>query len=133
MNQVNLYTDGSCIPNPGKGGWGWVLISNDMEIEENGGKMKTTNNEMEMMAVLEGLSFLENESTKLTINIYSDSQYVINCATGKWKRNKNLELWEKLDKLIKKFKINWNWVRGHTGDKYNEIADRLANKGRESI
>jgi len=127
---LTIYTDGSCSPNPGKGGWGFIGIEQDFEFHINGGDVKTTNNIMEMTAVMEAISFFKHYN-KMTI--YSDSTYVIKCATGEWKRKKNIELWEKFDKIQKNKNITWIWVRGHNGDKYNELVDRLANTGRENL
>lgn len=125
---ITIYTDGSCSPNPGKGGWGYVILPGGQVIEEMyGGEEKSTNNIMEMIAVLEALKSI-NRFKKITI--YSDSQYVINCAQKLWKRKMNIELWEKFDELSKDKTITWNWVKGHAGDKYNEIVDKLAKKGR---
>lgn len=125
MNQPELtvYTDGSCSPNPGNGGWGYIAILPDCEIWANDKKVNTTNNVMELTAVIEALkefSFFQK------IHIYSDSKYVINCAEGRFKRNKNLDLWAQYDKYSKGKTIKFTWVKGHNGDRYNELVDKLA-------
>lgn len=124
-----IYTDGSCMPNPGPGGWAFVVLPdhNDeypTEWHVSGGYNKSTNNRMEMIAVIEALKFIN----KKKCIIYTDSQYVINCANGKWTRKKNLDLWKEFDKASKKTEIEWIWVKGHSGDIYNEIVDKLAKK-----
>lgn len=124
--QQIIYTDGSCIPNPGPGGWAFVALSQDpdsIEFHISGGEKKSTNNRMELTAVIEALDFMNEKKDYL---IYSDSTYVINCAKGKWQRKKNIDLWVKYEKLSKGKKIEWVWVKGHSGDKYNEIVDYLA-------
>lgn len=122
--RLKIYTDGSCCPNPGKGGWGAVILFGDIELHLSGSKDNTTNNCMELMAVIEAIKCLENRYEKL--DIYSDSTYVINCAKGKWKRAKNVELWKEYDKVSAGKDICWYWVKGHNGDYYNEIVDKLA-------
>jgi ribonuclease HI len=124
-----IYTDGSCIPNPGPGGWAFVILPSKNDVEQNewhisGGEHNSTNNRMELTAVIEALKFDDN----IKFHIYSDSKYVINCCKGLWKRKKNIDLWEKYNKVSKNKKIIWTWVNAHTGDKYNEIVDKLAKK-----
>lgn len=133
---IKIYTDGACSGNPGPGGWGAVIISDSGEEHLCGGDPDTTNNKMELCAAINALNSIpENEE----IELFTDSNYVKNGITSwihNWKRNgwknsqkepvKNQELWIQLDKLVEKRKIHWNWVRGHTGDHFNEIADQLA-------
>src|SRR3990167_4427354 len=124
---IVVYTDGSCMPNPGKGGWAFVALDKDgEEVEIFGGEKKTTNNIMEMAAVMEALRYFWFEKN---FRIFSDSQYVINCAQGKWKRKKNQELWKEFDTLANGKNIEWVWIRGHSGNPYNERVDRLAKEG----
>ncbi len=129
---ITIYTDGSCMPNPGRGGWAYIAIEDDSETHVKsethvyGGDNKSTNNKMELTAVIQALSDFKKYK-KLTI--YSDSQYVIKCATGVWKKSKNLELWEEYEKVSKGKDITFVWVKGHNGDKYNEMVDKLAKKG----
>ena len=134
---VSIYTDGACSGNPGIGGWGAVILLNNSEqINLNGGSLQTTNNQMELRAAIEGLKHF-SKSTKL--NIYTDSKYVkdgIESWIQKWKINgwktsskkdvKNKDLWIELNKQILRHEIQWNWVKGHAGNQYNEKADTLA-------
>jgi len=140
LKVVKIYTDGACRNNPGKGGWGVILLHGDNKKELFGGEPHTTNNRMELMAVIKGLESLKE---KCDVTIYSDSQYVINAFNldwiKKWKRNdwklntvkplKNDDLWKILYNLTLKHEIQWIWVKGHAGNSYNERADYLANKG----
>tara|TARA_E500000081_G_C6073446_1_gene324121 strand:- start:28 stop:900 length:873 start_codon:yes stop_codon:yes gene_type:complete len=121
---INIYTDGACSVNPGVGGWGAVIIyDSGMEEKIYGSDPETTNNRMEITAVIKSL---EKVNEKNSIKIYSDSTYVINTITKNWKRNANNDLWDALDKLLEGRDIQWEWVKGHSGDKYNDIADKLA-------
>ena len=129
MNRI--YTDGSCIGNPGKGGWAFIFINKDNdEIHFSDSDENTTNNRMEMKAVIEGLKFL---SAKESCIIYSDSQLVINCATNKWKRKSNLDLWKEYDKVSSNKNIEFVWVKGHSGNEYNELVDKMALHEAKSI
>ena len=135
----NVYIDGACSGNPGIGGWGVViLIDNNDPVFINGGSLKTTNNQMELTAAIEALKYISNSTS---LNLFTDSKYVkvgieswiINWKKKGWKTSskkqvKNKDLWIELDKQISKHKINWHWVKGHAGDKYNEKADFLARK-----
>jgi ribonuclease HI len=129
QNTLVIYTDGSCIPNPGKGGWAFVILQCDLpgykniEWHVSGGEQNTTNNRMELKAVIEALEFTNNVK-KYTI--YSDSMYVINCAKGVYERKKNKDLWCIYEKFSKNKIIEWIWVKGHSKNKYNEIVDNLA-------
>ena len=141
MNSIDIYTDGACKGNPGPGGWGALLKSGATEKELCGGEMGTTNNRMEMTAVIEALAALKRPC-KVTLHV--DSQYVLKGMTEwlpGWKARgwktaskepvKNVDLWQKLDALVSggAHQIEWRWVRGHNGDPGNERADMLANKG----
>jgi len=125
----HLYTDGACSPNPGRGGYGIVIIDPDNKIKKYwGGEQDTTNNRMELKAVVRGLSKLPSSSK---VKIHTDSMYVVKCFKFEWSRKANKDLWNKLEREIRNFsKISIRWVRGHSGDKYNEMADELARKGR---
>jgi ribonuclease HI len=136
MEEIIIYTDGSCIGNPGKGGWGAILLYKNHKKEISGKEENTTNNKMELKAVIEAL---KNLKKKCDINLYTDSNYVKNGITQwifNWKKNdwkttdkkevKNKELWQELDSLVQRHKIEWHWVKGHSGNKYNEEADKLA-------
>lgn len=119
-----VYTDGSALGNPGEGGWGFVAIIDEYtEFWIDGCEDNTTNNRMELSAVIEFLSHFPLEKE---IIIYSDSLYVINCASGIWKRKKNIDLWEKYEKVLGNRPIQWTKVKGHSCDMYNDIADKLA-------
>ena len=135
---INIYTDGACSGNPGIGGWGVVILVDSEEIELKGGDHNTTNNKMELTAAIKALEYFEQRKDLI---IYTDSKYVkdgieswiINWKQNGWKTStkkpvKNKEMWIALDDLIKKHNINWKWVKGHAGDKYNEKADYLARR-----
>lgn len=136
--KVEIYTDGACSGNPGKGGWGVILKSGDYEKEIFGKKDNTTNNEMELTAVIMGLKAIK---TECDITIYTDSKYVcdgINSWIHSWKINNwknsqkkviaNLELWKTLDELAAKWNPKIEWIRGHDGHIMNERADKIARK-----
>ena len=142
MNQVVIYTDGACKGNPGPGGWGVYLRSGDVEKDLFGGEAQTTNNSMELTAVIEALKALKRPCQ---VQVYMDSEYVRKGITEwlpGWKARgwktaakqpvKNVDLWQALDVLVSAggHDIDWRWVKGHSGDKYNDIADELA---REAI
>ncbi|ORF34360.1 ribonuclease HI [Snodgrassella alvi] len=139
MSEVTLYTDGACKGNPGVGGWGAFLQSGSHSKELFGGEANTTNNRMELTAVIQGLAALKRPCI---VNIYTDSQYVKN-GMQEWIHNwkargwktaskqpvKNAELWQALDNEVSKHQVHWHWVKGHAGHPGNEKADELANKG----
>ena len=126
-----LYTDGSCIGNPGPGGWAAIIIiDGSKKTDLSGGEKETTNNKMEITAVIKGLECFPEKSS---VKIFTDSTYVINTMTKNWKRNTNIDLWNQLDSLIVNRKIEWNWVKGHSGNKFNEEADLLANQEAREI
>ena len=120
---MKIYTDGSCDYKTKKGGWGFISVSDNVDIEFCGEEHNTTNNRMELTAVINCIKEFENEKN---FEIYSDSQYVINCAQKLWKRNLNHDLWKIYDEMIKDKIINFIWVKAHNGDIYNEIADKLS-------
>ena len=120
---IKIYSDGACLGNPGPGGWGVIIIDGDEELYYSGGDQKTTNNRMEITGVIEGLK--RTQETDL-IKIYTDSTYVINTITKNWKRNANHDLWKILDDLLETRSTEWEWVKGHSGDEFNEKADKLA-------
>ena len=136
---IDIYTDGACSGNPGIGGWGAVILAPNAEpVYLHGGSNKTTNNQMELIAAIKVLQYFDESKI---IKLHTDSQYVkngIEIWIHNWKKNgwktvakkpvKNKELWEELDLQISKHKINWQWIKGHAGNKYNEIADSLARK-----
>ncbi|MEZ5659270.1 MAG: ribonuclease HI [Burkholderiaceae bacterium] len=139
MKNIIIYTDGACKGNPGPGGWGALLVCGEHERELFGGEPLTTNNRMELIAVIEALQALRSQ---LPVTIYTDSQYVQKGITEwlagwrarGWKTSarkpvKNADLWQKLADLADGFEISWRWVRGHAGHAGNERADALANRG----
>ena len=125
MMTIDIYTDGSCISNPnGPGGWAYIIVETDgFLLVDSGGEISTTNNRMELKAIIEVLKIIDNKEEYLII---SDSQLTINCATGKWKRKANLDLWSEYDKYIKEKKVMFEWVKAHNGNKYNEMVDKIA-------
>jgi ribonuclease HI len=141
--KIVVYTDGACKGNPGRGGWGAVLRTDNHEKHLKGGEKLTTNNRMEMTAVIEALKALK---TDCEIDIYTDSQYVQKGVTEwleGWKKRgwktaskdpvKNADLWQILDVLLGNHHIRWHWVKGHAGHPGNELADALANEGADLV
>jgi ribonuclease HI len=135
---IKIYTDGSCIENPGNGGWAAIIFMNSEKIVITGSKKNTTNNQMELMAAIEALKKIP---TGQKVQVYTDSKYVKmgmtewiekwlinNWKTSSKQKVKNLELWIKLNEISKKHKIEWFWVKGHAGDPFNEEVDTLAKK-----
>ena len=121
---IHLYTDGAASGNPGPGGWGAVLCCGSLRKEMSGGFSLTTNNRMELMAVIKGLEAIKWEGAE--VEVWSDSQYVVNTVTQGWKRKKNGDLWERYDVLARGFKLKFHWLKGHAGHPENERCDRLA-------
>lgn len=144
MKKVIIYTDGACSGNPGPGGWGTILMYEDIKKEFSGGKKDTTNNVMEITAVIEGLKLLKYPCE---VEIYSDSAYVVNAFNQdwitNWKKNgwknskkedvKNRELWEELERLIKEHEVTFIKVKGHSDNEYNNRCDELARKAIKEI
>ena len=144
LPHVELYTDGACSGNPGPGGWAYILKhkASDSEKEANGGDRDTTNNRMELMAVIQGLEALSRSSR---VDLYSDSQYVLNGLKSwmaSWKKRgwktaskqpvKNRDLWMRLDELMATHTLSFHWIRGHNDHPENERADRLAVAARDA-
>ena len=135
---IKIYTDGSCIGNPGAGGWAAIILDGKNEKIISGSKNNTTNNQMELFAAIKALS---NFNKKKSFKIFTDSNYVKDGITKwikNWKKNnwktsakkpvKNQELWKKLDKLVKFHDVKWEWIKGHSTNIYNNLADELAKK-----
>ena len=121
---IFLYTDGAASGNPGPGGWGVVLACGRLRKEMSGGFALTTNNRMELLAVIKGLEAIRWRGAD--VQVWSDSQYVVNTITQGWKRKKNHDLWARYDALSQCFNLTFHWIRGHTGHPENERCDRLA-------
>ncbi len=139
LKTVDLFTDGACAGNPGPGGWGAILRYNGHEKELRGGNSATTNNRMELTAVIEGLAALKSACA---VTVHTDSKYVMDGVTqylANWKAKgwktsakkpvKNVDLWEALDAELQKHQVAWIWVKGHAGHPENERADALARAG----
>ena len=142
IKEVVLYTDGACSGNPGPGGWACVLVYKETEKELSGGEAETTNNRMELTAVIEGLKALK---TACRVQLYTDSKYVMEGATKwlagwqekNWKRAdkkpvQNVDLWQVLSEYLSQHEIVWHWVKGHAGNPCNERVDALACAKRDS-
>lgn len=121
---IFLYTDGAASGNPGPGGYGVVLKCGNLRKELSGGFALTTNNRMEMLAVIKGLESLKWEGAR--VEVYSDSSYVVNTMTQGWKRKKNHDLWARMDSLCARFYVTFHWLKGHAGHPENERCDALA-------
>ncbi len=143
MSEVEIFTDGACRGNPGPGGWGVWMVSGSHEKEMFGGDADTTNNRMELTAVIEALRVLKKPCRVI---LHTDSQYVQKGITEwirKWKERgwrtsdkkpvKNVDLWMELDTATQRHDIRWRWVKGHAGHEGNEKADQLANRGVDSV
>ena len=143
--EIKIYTDGACSGNPGPGGWAAIIIIEQKQNEIFGGEKLTTNNRMELTAAIKGLEFcsdLEGKQPSLKqIEIYTDSTYLkegITVWINNWEKNnwktadkknvKNVDLWKKLKELVKSNQIKWNWIKGHSKDPMNDLADELAKK-----
>ena len=135
MSEIKIYTDGACLGNPGKGGWGVIIINEDKKEKISGKVENTTNNRMELLAVISALKYVKGNS----LEVFTDSKYVkdgIEQWIHNWKKNgwktsnkkevKNIDLWMELDELQSGKNIVWNWVKGHSDNKYNNLVDELA-------
>jgi len=142
-DKIEIYTDGACLGNPGNGGYGAILMYKGHKKEISGGEKDTTNNRMEMRAAIEALRSLKKSSQVI---LYTDSKYVMDGITSwinSWKKNnwrtanrkpvKNADLWQDLDAEVAKHKIQWVWVKGHSGNHYNELVDELARKAAQRV
>ncbi len=143
MKTVEIFTDGACRGNPGPGGWGVLLRCGDRERSLHGGEALTTNNRMELLAAIEGLRALKEPCQ---VELTTDSEYVRKGITEwlpAWQRNgwrtaakkpvKNADLWQRLAEESRRHRVNWHWVKGHSGHRENELADQLANRGIDEL
>ncbi|MBL6622063.1 MAG: ribonuclease HI [Rickettsiales bacterium] len=143
MKKITIYTDGSSLGNPGNGGWGAILIYNDIKKEISGNAKNVTNNQMELLAAINSLKTLKE---KCEVTLITDSTYVKNGITlwiKNWEKNnwqsankkpvKNKELWQELANLNNQHQVKWQWVKGHSGDKYNDLVDNLARSAAEEL
>ena len=139
---IKIYTDDSCLENPGNGGWAAIIFIDNEKVVITGNKKNTTNNQMELLAAIEALKKIPERQK---IQIYTDSKYVKQGITEwieKWIQNnwktsskqkvKNVKLWKELNEISKKHKIKWNWVKAHAGDAFNEEVDKLAKRAASS-
>ena len=143
--QIKIYTDGACVGNPGPGGWAAIILIENEKKELFGGEKLTTNNRMELTAAIKSLEYYDSQEGKQLslkeIKIYTDSIYLkegITSWVNNWKKNnwktsdkknvKNVDLWKKLQDLVKSKQIEWCWIKGHSGDPMNDLADKLAKK-----
>lgn len=144
MDKIIIYTDGGCRGNPGIGGWGVWLRYGEHDKKLSGAEIETTNNRMELTAAIRALEALKNPN--IPVELYTDSKYVMtginewihNWKTKGWKTAgkkpvKNADLWQALDTLNQQFDVHWHWVKGHSGDPGNEMADELANLAMDKI
>ena len=143
--EIKIYTDGACVGNPGPGGWAAIIITGETKKELFGGEKLTTNNRMELTAAIKALEYCDDQEEKQLslkqIEIYTDSNYLKNGITiwiNNWEKNdwktsdkknvKNVDLWKKLRELTKKNEIEWFWIKSHSNNLMNELADKLAKK-----
>ena len=137
--EIKIYTDGACVGNPGPGGWAAIIIIKNERKELFGGEKSTTNNRMELTAAIKALQFCDDQKNKTSIKIYTDSIYLkegITVWINNWEKNnwktadkknvKNVDLWKKLKNLSKSKEIEWCWIKGHSDNPMNDLADRLA-------
>ena len=133
MRKIKIYTDGSCLGNPGFGGWGVIILDGEKEIILSGGQENTTNNRMELTAIIESLRWIKSYCIDTEVQIFSDSNLYISSITKNWKRKKNLDLWEEFDRLYRGLSIEWSWVKGHSTNRYNNKVDKIALKEAEKM
>lgn len=124
--KINIYTDGSCLGNPGPGGWAYLIEVSGQRFDDSEGAVHTTNNRMELQAVIEAIKAVESKKLEGPIVIHSDSAWVVNTMTKNWKRKKNLDLWEDLIPRLQGKDVSWQWVKAHAGHPQNEDCDTRA-------
>jgi ribonuclease HI len=126
LDQLDVWCDGACEPNPGHGGWAFVVLDGPEEINRGWGyDPQATNQRMEVRAAIEGI---KGSPQGYLLRVHSDSKYTINCGSNLWRRKVNQDLWIELDEALKGRTVEWEWVKGHSGVWLNELVDKLANK-----
>lgn len=131
MKKIIVYTDGSCLGNPGPGGWAWLALEEKKNglkkiQEQSGGELQTTNNRMEMTALLQALHFLSEHHGEDSVEIFSDSNLLVQTINQGWKKKANLDLWLEIDRVLPKLDFKISWVKAHHIDPYNICCDKLA-------
>ncbi len=132
MKKIKIYTDGSCLGNPGEGGWGAIIQYDEKEKILQGGEKYTTNNRMEMTAIIAALNWTKKniippgEEKKYLVEIFSDSRLVIDTLTKHWKKKMNTDLWAMMDAAKEDLELTWNWVKGHSTNAMNQRVDKIA-------
>lgn len=132
MKKIKIYTDGSCLGNPGEGGWGAIIQHDEKEKILQGGEKYTTNNRMEMTAIIAALNWTKKniippgEEKKYLVEIFSDSRLVIDTLTKHWKKKMNTDLWAMMDSAKEDLELTWNWVKGHSTNVMNQRVDKIA-------
>lgn len=126
--KIQIYTDGSCIGNPGPGGWAFVILDQDEEIlhQASGSSLDTTNNRMEMQAIIEALKYVHKNHSSATFELHSDSNLLVQSINLGWKRKANLDLWMDMDKALANVKVKFKWVKAHHQNAFNNLCDELA-------
>lgn len=133
-SSISIYTDGSCIGNPGPGGYCAIILDDGMPVGRITGKeLDTTNNRMEMMAILQGLRWLNKNSVHDRVKIYSDSNLIVSTVNKGWKKKANTDLWEKIDQELLTLNINFIWVKAHANNKWNNECDKYAQQEARSL
>lgn len=124
--RIEIYTDGSCIDNPGPGGWAVIILHDGKEIKLSGGESHTTNNRMEMRAIIEALKWARNKKIEKQIIFHCDSNLIIQTINKNWKKKANVDLWNEIDVLRGWLDIKWEWLKAHAKSKYNNLVDVMA-------
>lgn len=138
MTKIQIYTDGSCLGNPGPGGWGVLIIGPNKQIKLSGNEKDTTNNRMEMQGIIQALSWLRQNLTSeqlqnIEIELFSDSNLIIQTLNKGWKKKANTDLWAEIDKLRAWLNIKWTWVKAHHVNKHNNQVDELARNAAKQV
>jgi ribonuclease HI len=135
-NSIEIYTDGSCLNNPnGPSGWAFCIVSPTSVLVQSGGVVNSTNNRMELQAVIEAIEWMGDSSSEESLKVFSDSLLTINCINRVWTPKSNLDLWERFWKAETQLKssITWEWVKAHNGNYYNELVDKEARNAAKEL